>query len=191
MTRFVLFVSSLVFCVVTFFSFSDVRSSPMTIQAKSEQAIIQTNLGKIVIQFYDTDAPKHVDNFKKLARDGFYNGLTFHRVIQGFMIQGGDPKGDGTGGPSYTIPAEIKRTHKRGAVAAARLGDGANPTRASSGSQFYICDGNPSFLDGQYSVFGEVIEGLDVVDKIAAVKKDMRDRPLEPVVMQSVTIEAR
>jgi cyclophilin family peptidyl-prolyl cis-trans isomerase len=155
-----------------------------------EVAVIKTTFGDIVLAFYDQDAPLHVANFKKLAREGFYNGCTFHRVIPGFMIQGGDPNSkdddrnnDGTGGPGYTIPAEIKRNHKRGALAAARLGDQMNPKRESSGSQFYICVGDAKFLDGAYTVYGEVIKGMDVVDKTVAVPRDARDNPSEKVAM--------
>jgi peptidyl-prolyl cis-trans isomerase B (cyclophilin B) len=147
---------------------------------KKKVAVIKTEKGNIVIEFYNNDAPKHVDNFIKLAKDGFYNGLTFHRVEPGFVIQGGDPAGNGTGGPGYTVPAEIKAKHIEGAVAAARLGDMANPERKSSGSQFYICLAPQEFLDGQYTVFGHVVEGMDVVKKIQKGDK-----------MLSVTIEDR
>ena len=168
-----------------------------TLQKGSDEevAVIKTKFGDIVLAFYDEDAPKHVANFKKLAREGFYNGCTFHRVIPGFMIQGGDPNSkdsdranDGLGGPGYTIPAEIKRKHKRGALAAARQGDQFNPKRESSGSQFYICVGSPSHLDGAYTVFGETIDGFDVIDEIASQPRDSRDNPTEPITM---TVEIR
>jgi len=133
---------------------------------KKVTADIKTEKGDIVIEFLDKDAPKHVANFIKLAKSGFYNGLTFHRVEPNFVIQGGDPQGNGTGGPGYTIPAEIKAKHVDGAVAMARLGDGVNPKRESSGSQFYICLGPQSFLDGSYTVFGQVVKGMDVARKI-------------------------
>lgn len=150
----------------------------------------EKSLGKIKIEFYSKDAPKTVANMIKLVNQGFYNGLTFHRVISGFMIQGGDPKGDGTGGPGYTTPAEIspKLKHIRGAVAMARTSDQVNPSRESSSCQFYICHAAAHFLDGQYTIIGQVVEGMEVVDQIAAVKKDARDKPLTPVVMQKVTI---
>lgn len=204
-------------------------------KVKKEVAVIETRLGKIVLKFYEKDAPKHVENFKKLAREGFYNGTTFHRVIQNFMIQGGDPNSkdadpnnDGQGGTGYTISAEIKRYHKRGALAAARLSDQVNPQKASSGCQFYIVQngpwtldqlrtlemnmrmsGRPMFslsqeqldlyttiggtphLDGDYTVYGEVIEGMDVVDRIAQVRVDPRSRPYENVVMDRVYLEIR
>jgi cyclophilin family peptidyl-prolyl cis-trans isomerase len=162
-----------------------------------ETATIETTMGRIVIKFYDADAPKTAANFKKLARDGFYDGTTFHRVIPGFVIQGGDPNSkdsdrsnDGQGGPGYTIAAEIKRLHKRGALATARLGDNVNPKRESSGSQFFICVRDLPNLDaGGYTVFGEVVEGMDVVDKIVNVKRDPRDNPVESVVMKKVTTQ--
>ena len=118
--------------------------------------------GVIVIEFYPADAPKTVENFVKLAKKGFYNGVVFHRREENFVIQGGDPKGNGTGGPGYTIPAEFnKQKHVRGAVAMARTQD---PN--SAGSQFYICLAPANFLDGQYTVFGIVTKGMDVVDKV-------------------------
>ena len=131
-------------------------------------AILDTDRGVIVIEFYPAVAPKTVENFETLAKKGFYNGLTFHRVVPGFVVQGGDPKGDGSGGPGYDLPAEISpaEKHLRGSVATARLGDAVNPDRKSSGSQFYICLAPQPGLDGQYTVFGGVVEGMDVVDKI-------------------------
>jgi cyclophilin family peptidyl-prolyl cis-trans isomerase len=131
-------------------------------------AILDTDRGVIVIEFYPAVAPKTVENFETLAKKGFYNGLTFHRVVPGFVVQGGDPKGDGSGGPGYDVPAEISpaEKHLRGSVATARLGDAVNPDRKSSGSQFYICLEPQPGLDGQYTVFGGVIEGMAVVDKI-------------------------
>jgi cyclophilin family peptidyl-prolyl cis-trans isomerase len=133
--------------------------------AVDDRVVITTELGRIVIDLFEEDAPKHAENFKKLAREGFYNGMTFHRVIEGFMAQGGDPQGTGAGGPGYTIPAEIKRPHIRGSVAAARRGF-SNPKKESSGSQFYICFTAQPSLDGEYTVLGQVVEGMDVVDKL-------------------------
>jgi cyclophilin family peptidyl-prolyl cis-trans isomerase len=166
------------------------ESTPKTTEGKYMVISVKIGekaLGKIKIELYPKEAPKTVANMIKLVNQGFYNGLTFHRVIAGFMIQGGDPKGDGTGGPDYTIPAEFspKLTHIRGAVAMARTD---NPTKASSSCQFYICHGEPHFLDNNYTIFGQVVEGMDVVDQIAGVKKDARDKPLTPVVMDKVTI---
>jgi peptidyl-prolyl cis-trans isomerase B (cyclophilin B) len=131
-------------------------------------AILDTDRGEIVLELYPAEAPKTVANFEKLSKDGFYNKLTFHRVEPGFVVQGGDPAGDGTGGPGYELPAEISPTekHVRGTVAMARRGDQVNPDRKSSGSQFYICLEPAPFLDGQYTVFGGVVESMVVVDKI-------------------------
>ena len=131
-------------------------------------AILDTDRGTVVVEFYPAVAPKTVENFETLTKKGFYNGLTFHRVVPGFVVQGGDPKGDGSGGPGYDLPAEISpaEKHLRGSVATARLGDAVNPDRKSSGSQFYICLAPQPGLDGQYTVFGGVVEGMNVVDKI-------------------------
>ena len=155
-------------------------------------AVIETNFGNIVIQLFPDVAPGHVENFVKLARDGFYDGSTFHRVIPGFMIQGGDPNSkdedrsnDGQGGPGYTINAEFSDVpHKRGILSMARAQD---PN--SAGSQFFIVVADSNFLDGQYTVFGEVIEGMDVADKIVNVERDSMDNPLEKVTMK-VTIRS-
>ena len=131
-------------------------------------AILDTDRGDIVLELYAAEAPKTMANFEKLSKDGFYNNLTFHRVEPGFVVQGGDPAGNGTGGPGYELPAEISPTekHLRGTLATARRGDQVNPERKSSGSQFYICLASAPFLDGQYTIFGGVVEGMDVVDKI-------------------------
>ena len=155
-------------------------------------AVIETNFGTIVIQLFPDVAPGHVENFVKLAQDGFYDGTTFHRVIPGFMIQGGDPNSkdddrsnDGQGGPGYTINAEFSDTpHKRGILSMARAQD---PN--SAGSQFFIVVADSNFLDGQYTVFGEVIEGMEVADKIVNVEKDGNDNPREKVTMK-VTIRS-
>ena len=161
---------------------------------------IVTNLGTIKVKLY-SQTPKHRDNFAKLALSGYYNGLLFHRVINGFMIQGGDPltkkayNADkfGTGGPGYTIPAEFvpEYTHKKGTLAAARRGDSANPMKESSGSQFYIVQNAAACaaLDGDYTVFGETISGLDVIDRIASVETDGRDRPISDVKIVSVRLD--
>lgn len=153
---------------------------------------IITSMGVIKIKLY-ADTPKHRENFAKLALEKYYDGILFHRVINGFMIQAGDPLSKdpankarfGTGGPDYTVPAEFvpEHNHKKGALAAARRGDAVNPYKESSGSQFYLVQdaANCSQLDGQYTVFGETIEGLDVIDKIASVQTDGRDCPLQDV----------
>jgi cyclophilin family peptidyl-prolyl cis-trans isomerase len=184
---------------------------------------IQTDYGSMLVWLYDA-TPEHRDNFLRLAEEQFYDSLLFHRVINGFMVQGGDPNSRGagpndrlgTGGPGYTIPAEIVDSliHKKGALAAARTGDAVNPEKRSSGSQFYIVQGRPvtekdllmmesrkgirytkeqrdaylelggtPFLDREYSVFGEIIDGLEVIDKIASVQTAPGDRPVEDVKM--------
>lgn len=156
-----------------------------------------TSHGTMKIRLYGK-TPQHRDNFVKLVAEKYYDGMRFHRVIEGFMIQGGDPLSRdtsminswGTGGPNYTIPAEFvsEYRHKKGAIAAARKGDMANPRKASSGSQFYIVQDEYgcSHLDGQYTIFGEVIEGMEVIDRIAAVATDRYDRPYEDVMIVSV-----
>ncbi|MGB6035924.1 MAG: peptidylprolyl isomerase [Cryomorphaceae bacterium] len=197
---------------------------------KEEMVIISTKYGDMVVRLYD-DTPLHKENFLNLAKEGFYDGLLFHRVIQSFMIQGGDPNSRdakkgvalGTGGPGYTIPAEFNPNyiHKKGALSAARQGDAVNPERESSGSQFYIVQGKTvdestlvrmanqkrpkpgeeafaysdeqkqvyseiggtPHLDGEYTVFGEVIEGLNIIDSIAVAKTDGRARPIENITM--------
>ena len=130
-------------------------------------ATIVTEKGEIVVELDPGAAPQTVNNFVFLAREGFYDGLTFHRVVDDFVVQGGDPLGSGTGGPGYTVPAEIELEHVRGAIAMARTSDEVNPERASSGSQFYITLEATPQLDGAYTVFGEVVEGMDVVESIA------------------------
>jgi len=134
--------------------------------SKKYTAVIKTSKGDIVCELYADKAPLSVTNFKYLADGGFYNGLTFHRVVPDFVIQGGDPDGTGSGGPGYTIPAEIGLKHLQGALAWARTGDEINPERRSSGSQFYITLKATPFLDGAYTVFGQTIKGVDVVEKI-------------------------
>lgn len=177
---------------------AETQTEMENIQIAEPEFDMVTSLGTMRIKLYSM-TPKHRDNFVKLVKDKYYDGLRFHRVIEGFMIQGGDPysrdtsKIDlwGQGGPDYTVPAEFVNQywHKKGAIAAARKGDMANPTKASSGSQFYIVhdENNCLHLDGQYSIFGEVIEGLDVIDRIAAVPTDRYDRPYEDVMIISVT----
>ncbi|MFN3404345.1 MAG: peptidylprolyl isomerase [Cytophagaceae bacterium] len=155
---------------------------------------ISTEFGDMVILLFD-QTPKHKENFIKLAGEGYFDGTTFHRIIKNFMIQGGDPNSkdedpnnDGHGGPGYTIPAEFvpELKHIKGALAAARMGDAVNPNKESSGSQFYIVQNNEGthFLNNNYTVFGQVIKGLDVVDKIAEQPKDGRDRPLKNITMK-------
>ena len=191
-----------------------------------QYARIETPMGDMRVMLYD-ETPRHRDNFVKLAGEGYYDSLLFHRVIEGFMVQGGDPDSRtaspgqvlGQGGPGYTVPAEIGAPHLRGALAAARLGGPANPDKESSGSQFYLVHGRPVAeaqlqgierqkgiryseaqraayaeiggtpgLDADYTVFGEVVEGMEVIDRIAAVDTDRSNRPREDVWMR-ITLE--
>ncbi len=190
--------------------------------------LMETSAGNMTFRLSDA-TPKHRDNFIKLTKEGFYEGLLFHRVIQGFMAQGGDPnskdaqpgKSLGSGGPGYTVPAEFvdSLVHIKGALAAARLGDGANPEKNSSGSQFYIVQGKPvdaktiaqmearmgitytdkqkavlaeyggtPFLDKNYTVYGQLVKGFDVLDAICATKTDNRDRPSTDVVILKMSV---
>ena len=148
---------------------SSMYSQPPEMQidpAKTYVATISTEKGDIVVDLDAGAAPQTVNNFVFLAREGFYDGLTFHRVEPDFVIQGGDPLGTGSGGPGYTVPAEIELQHVKGAIAMARRGDEVNPERASSGSQFYITLEATPFLDGAYTAFGQVTDGMDVVESI-------------------------
>jgi len=152
-----------------------------------EIAVIETNLGKIEVEFFEDKAPGHVKNFKDLAKKGFYDGVTFHRVIPGFMIQGGDPNtknndrsNHGMGGPGYSIKAEFNDTlHKRGVLSMARSQD---PN--SGGSQFFIVVEDSSFLDGKYTAFGKVLSGMSVADTIVNVPRDPKDNPNKRVEMK-------
>src|SRR5262252_2935945 len=149
-------------------------------------ATMQTNHGAIELELYDADAPKTVENFVKLSREGFYDGVIFHRVIPDFMIQGGDPTGTGSGGPGYQFEDEFNdRKVERGALAMANAGPNTN------GSQFFIvtADACP-WLDGKHTVFGKVTSGMDVVDAISTVETDSSDRPREEVTIQRVELES-
>ena len=177
-------------------SLATVNAMENTVNQEPQFDIVTTH-GTMRVKLY-SKTPKHRDNFVKLVNEKYYDGIRFHRVIEGFMIQTGDPFSKdttlinrwGQGGPNYTIPAEFvsEYWHKKGALAAARKGDIANPTKSSSGSQFYIVHDENSclHLDGQYSIFGEVIEGLDIIDKIATVPTDMYDRPYEDVIIKTI-----
>lgn len=203
-------------------------SNNNNMEENQTKVLFETTLGNFTIALYN-ETPLHRDNFIKLVNDKFYDGILFHRIIQGFMVQTGDPDSKtaqagqplGQGGPGYTIPAEFVPSlyHKRGAVAAARMGDQMNPTKASSGSQFYIVDGTTfpmsdlnalewrtgkqmteeqkntystkggaPHLDGAYTVFGEVISGMHIIDKIASQSKDGRDRPYTDIAIISAKI---
>lgn len=181
------------FIFLLFFGLSITASLAKKKPKKDTIVTISTQFGDMVVVLYD-ETPQHKANFLKLAKEGFYNNTTFHRVIDDFMIQGGDKNSkdddktnDGAGDIGYQIPAEFnpQLKHVYGALAAARQGDFVNPERQSSGSQFYIVEnhnGTPH-LDNQYTVFGQVISGLDVIDKIADQAKDARDRPLTDIRM--------
>ena len=172
----------------------------MSCSKDQKVAVISTKFGDMVVEFFPDVAPKHVENFQILAKEGYYNGTTFHRVIPGFMIQGGDPNSkdldrmnDGTGGragkffgigrendpESWTVPAEFNDTpHQRGTLSMAR-----SQNIDSGSSQFFICHDNAPFLDGQYTVFGQLISGIEVVDEIVNSERDPRDNPLDRVEM--------
>ena len=147
-------------------------------------ATLHTNHGAIAVELFDDDAPKTVDNFVKLARDAFYDGVVFHRIIPDFMIQGGDPTGTGSGGPGYTFEDEFNdRKVARGALAMANAGPNTN------GSQFFIVTAEACpWLDGKHTVFGRVTDGMDVVDQISAVETDSRDKPRQDVVIERVEL---
>ena len=153
----------------------------------STTAIIETKFGNITLKFFPDTAPGHVKNFVELAKKGFYNGSIFHRVIPGFMIQGGDPTGTGAGGPGYTIKAEFNaRPHKRGTLSMARTN-----VPDSAGSQFFICVADTPQLNNQYSVFGEVVSGMEVVDKIVSQPRNSMDKPNERIEMKVRIIDGK
>lgn len=188
-----IFILILIGCTVASAEIKTKTFSKEEIQKMSEtQAVIETKFGEIKLRFFPDVAPNHVNNFIELAKKGFYDGTIFHRVIPGFMIQGGDPNTKGAdksrygmGGPGYQLKAEFNnRPHKRGTLSMARA---ANPD--SAGSQFFICVADAPFLDGQYTVFGEVISGMDVADKIVSQPRDRRDNPLERIEMKVRIIE--
>ena len=149
-------------------------------------AALHTNHGVIAIELHDEDAPKTVENFLKLARDGFYDGVIFHRVIPDFMIQGGDPTGTGSGGPGYKFADEIDKSLKHTKPGIFSM---ANAGPATNGSQFFIVTtGATPWLDGKHTVFGRVTDGMDVVDAISTVETDARDRPAQDVVIERVDV---
>lgn len=148
---------------------------------------IDTSEGKMVGELYPKLAPATVNSFVFLAKEKFFDGLTFHRVIKGFMLQGGDPAGNGTGGPGYALKAEFNDTkHEKGILSMARTAD-----PDSAGSQFFIMHAAAPHLDGKYTVFGKITQGLDVIDKIANVQIDERDKPTTPVIIKSITVEEK
>jgi len=162
-------------------------AEPSNAQSKAPHVLMKTKFGEIEIVLFPDLAPKHVESFLKLAKSGFFNGTIFHRIIPGFMIQGGDPLTKdpanrsryGTGGPGYTLPAEFNKViHEKGILSAARTAD---PN--SAGSQFFIMVDKAPHLDGQYTVFGEIVKGIDVVDTIVSQPRDLKDNPLERIEM--------
>lgn len=167
--------------------------SAFQFQKKNPKAVISTPLGDIELRFFTDDAPRHVESFLNLIRLKFFDGLSFHRVIPGFIIQGGDPLSKnpdrslhGTGGPGFSLPPETSdRPHRRGSVSMAKVPRSEDSTRdvSDSGSQFFICVEDQGSLDRRYSVFGKVVKGMDVVDQIVAAPRDDRDNPLDPVRM--------
>lgn len=161
---------------------------PMTIDpSKTYTATVDTSAGQINLELWPDVAPGHVNSFVFLAKEGFYEGAIFHRVIPGFMIQGGDPTGTGTGGPGYRLKQEFNsRKHTRGVLSAARTAD---PN--SAGSQFFLMHGDAPHLDGQYTAYGQVTSGMDVVDTIATAETGPNDRPKDPVSIQKITIEVK
>ena len=173
---------------------TDKKETPVS-NSNNEVAVIKTVAGDLVIEFWPDVAPNTVENFKTLAKKGFYDGTAFHRIIKGFMIQGGDPltKDEaqqnrwGTGDPGYKIKAEFnERSHKRGVISMARSQD-----PDSAGSQFFICHGDPSFLDRQYTAFGKLIQGDDVLEKLATTKTGFQDRPEKRQGVESIQIVDR
>ena len=150
-----------------------------------EYAVFKTNMGDFKIRLYGSKAPITVKNFEYLVKKGFYNDLKFHRDIDGFMIQGGDPKGNGTGGPGYEIPDESNDLHFNKAGMLAMANRGPN----TGGSQFFITLGPTNWLDNKHTIFGEVVQGMDVVQKIGAVKTNRQDQPVKPVVIESIILE--
>jgi len=181
---------------LTIVASAEVRSKKFTQEEIKKmadtKAVIETKFGSIELKFFPEIAPNHVNNFIELAKKGFYDGTTFHRIIPGFMIQGGDPNSKnpdksthGMGGPGYQLKAEFNNMHhKRGTLSMARS---ANPD--SAGSQFFICVAEAPFLDRQYTIFGEVTSGMDVVDKIVSQSRDARDNPNERIEMKVRIVE--
>ncbi len=152
----------------------------------NRHVVMKTTLGNIEIELFDDKAPKTAENFAKLVGDGFYDGLKFHRVIPGFMIQGGDPSGDGTGGPGYTIDDEFGKGLKHDSKGILSM---ANAGPNTGGSQFFLTVAPAPWLDGKHAIFGKVVDGMDVVEKIVAVERDGNDAPLQDVKMEKVSVK--
>jgi cyclophilin family peptidyl-prolyl cis-trans isomerase len=179
-------------------------ASAMAATLGPDVAIMEIRMGKekqtrqVILGLHDESAPYTVENFKSLVRKKFYNGLRFHRIFPSSFVQTGDPSSrrgqtekTGTGGPGYTLPAEIKLKHNKGAVAMARLPDKINPAKNSNGSQFYVCLTPLPKLDGQYTVFAQVLEGLDVLEAISNEPTNSDDFPLPKIVIKSIVIQPR
>ena len=179
-------------------------ASSMAATLGPDVAVMEIRMGKekqtrqVVLGLHDESAPYTVENFKTLVRKKFYNGLRFHRIFPGSFVQTGDPSSrrgqtekTGTGGPGYTLPAEIKLKHNKGAVAMARLPDKINPAKNSNGSQFYVCLTPLPKLDGQYTVFAQVLEGLDVLEAISNEPTNSDDFPLPKIVIKSIVLQPR
>lgn len=180
-------------CILAYADLLHKKFTEQEIKKMSEtKAVIETKFGNIELKFFPEVAPNHVNNFLELAKKGFYDGTTFHRVIPGFMIQGGDPNSKdqdkskhGMGGPGYMVKAEFNdKPHKRGTLSMARS---SNPD--SAGSQFFICVADSPFLNKQYTVFGEVVGGIEIADKIVSQPRDKRDNPLERIEMKVKVID--
>jgi len=195
LTKYFVVLFMVMFALSAYAEVKDKKFTKEEIQKMAKtNAIIETKFGKIELIFFPDVAPNHVNNFIELARKGFYDGTIFHRVIPGFMIQGGDPNSKdpdkskhGTGGPGYAVKAEFnQKPHKKGTVSMARS---SNPD--SAGSQFFICVADSSFLDGQYTVFGEVISGMEVADEIVSQPRDRRDNPDERIEMKVKIVEEK
>ena len=194
--RFLSMLSVLFFILSSSFAYGEETKKNFTKEEMKKmpetKAVIETKFGNMEIKFFPDVAPKHVNNFIELAKKGFYDGTIFHRVIPGFMIQGGDPNSKspdksqhGMGGPGYTVKAEFnEKPHKRGTLSMARSG---HPD--SAGSQFFICVADAPFLNRQYTVFGEVVSGMEVADKIVSQPRDPRDNPNERIEMKVKVIE--
>ena len=181
----------LILCLLVFSSFSvvacgsETKSEPDAVPMKPATAVFETSMGDFEVKLATDLAPKTCENFINLAKKGFYNGVTFHRVIDNFMIQGGDPTGTGTGGPGYTIKDEFssKLTHEGAGVLSM-----ANAGPNTGGSQFFITLAPTPWLDGHHAVFGKVVDGIDVVRKIGVAKTDFRDRPVNEISMEKVEV---
>jgi peptidyl-prolyl cis-trans isomerase B (cyclophilin B) len=195
LTKYFIVLFMVMFAVSAYAEVKDKKFTEEEIQKMAKtRAVIETKFGKIELVFFPDVAPNHVNNFIELAQKGFYDGTTFHRVIPGFMIQGGDPNSKdsdkskhGMGGPGYSVKAEFnQKPHKKGTLSMARS---SNPD--SAGSQFFICVADASSLDGQYTVFGEVVSGMEVADKIVGQPRDRRDNPNERIEMKVKIVEEK